>query len=104
VRGAGVKFNYPKREVYMELISRDALNAYIAARDLSTRKLAIKAGDEKYRSTIAHLRSGARTTCGPEIAGKIERALGAPAGSLFLVRLATGSQATLPQRRNKVPA
>lgn len=86
--------NYPRREVYMRLISRDALNAYIAARQSSTRKLARACGSESHRSTIAHLRSGLRTTCGPNIAGKIERALGAPPGSLFLIEMATASEAT----------
>lgn len=85
--------NYPRREVYMRLISADALNAYIDARNLSNRTLAVKAGSASYRSTISHLRSGARTTCGPKIAGAIERALGAPAGSLFLVEMATANVA-----------
>ncbi|MGV0634458.1 hypothetical protein ABQE69_09215 [Mycolicibacillus trivialis] len=85
--------DYPRREVYMKLISRDALNAYITARQTSTRKLAVACGSEKHRSTIAHLRSGARTTCGPEIAGRIEKALGAPAGSLFLVEMANANVA-----------
>jgi hypothetical protein len=85
--------NYPRREVYMRLISVDALNAYMNARDLSTRALAEKAGSSKYRSTISHLRSGGRSTCGPKIAGAIERALGAPAGSLFLVELANANVA-----------
>lgn len=83
--------NYPRREVYMRLISADALNAYIDARNLSNRTLADKAGSASYRSTIGHLRSGKRTTCGPKIAGAIERALGAPSGSLFLVELTTGN-------------
>lgn len=84
---------YPKREVYMRLISADALNAYIDARQLSNRTLAVKAGSPSYRSTISHLRSGQRTTCGPKIAGAIEKALGAPAGSLFLVEVATANVA-----------
>lgn len=75
----------------MRLISADALNAYIDARQLSNRTLAVKAGNPSYRSTISHLRSGKRTTCGPKIAGAIEKALGAPAGSLFLVELATAN-------------
>jgi hypothetical protein len=89
-----MQHNYPRREVYMRLISRDALNAYITARQSSTRKLARACGSDSHRSTIAHLRSGARTTCGPDIAGRIERALGAPAGSLFLVEVATANEAT----------
>ncbi len=89
---------YPRREFYMRLISADALNAYIDARQLSNRTLAVKAGSPKYRSTISHLRSGARTTCGPKIAGAIEKALGAPAGSLFLVELANANVATSRRR------
>lgn len=90
--------DYPRREVYMKLISKDALNAYITARRMSTRSLARDCGSEKHRSTIAHLRSGERSTCGPEIAGKIERALGAPAGSLFLVEMANANVATSRKR------
>lgn len=90
--------SYPRREVYMRLISADALNAYIEARGLSTRTLAEKAGSPRYRSTISHLRSGGRATCGPKIAGAIERALGAPAGSLFLVEMAN---ANVANRRTK---
>lgn len=93
-----MKHNYPRREVYMKLISRDALNAYLKARRMSTRTLARECGSEKHRSTISHLRSGARSTCGPEIAGKIERALGAPAGSLFLVEVANATAATSQRR------
>ncbi len=89
-----MRHSYPRREVYMRLISRDALNAYVTARQLSTRRLALACGSEKHRSTIAHLRSGLRTTCGSGIAGKIERALGAPAGSLFLIEMATGNEST----------
>lgn len=69
--------------ISMRLTSVDALNAYVDARNLSNRTLAAKAGNPSYRSTISHLRSGARDTCSPKIAGAIERALGAPDGSLF---------------------
>lgn len=86
--------SYPRREVYMRLISRDALIAYMDARGLSNRTLAEKMGSDSYRSTISHLRSGQRSTCGPKIAGKIEKALGAPTGSLFLIELANGNVAT----------
>ncbi|MCD2263258.1 hypothetical protein K3888_11170 [Dietzia aurantiaca] len=77
----------------MRLISKDALGAYMEARDLSNRTLAIKAGSESYRSTIGHLRSGKRNSCGPKIAGAIEKALGAPPGSLFLVEMANANVA-----------
>ena len=83
----------------MRLISAEALNAYMDARNFSNRTLADKAGSSAYRSTIGHLRSGKRATCGPKIAGAIERALGAPAGSLFLVESAT---ANVANRRKRV--
>lgn len=92
--------SYPKREVYMRLISKDALGAYMEARGLSNRELARKAGSESYRSTIGHLRSGERNTCGPKIAGAIEKALGAPPGSLFLVEVANATDAN---RRQPAP-
>lgn len=83
--------SYPRREVYMELISSDALNAFMAARDMSNRKLALAAGDPALRSTISHLRSGARKTCGIGPARAIEKGLGAPAGSLFMPKLANAN-------------
>ena len=80
--------SYPRREVYMELISCDALNAFMSARSMSNRGLAIAAGKPALRSTISHLRSGARKTCGVDAAKAIEKGLGAPAGSLFVPKLA----------------
>lgn len=83
---------YPRREVYMKLISKDALRAYMDARGFSNMTLARKAGDEKYRSTISLLRApNGRTTCGPKVAGAIEKALGAPPGSLFVVEMANAN-------------
>jgi hypothetical protein len=78
----------------VELISPMALAQYMDHRDLSVRALAEKVdhitrGRTKSRSTIGHLRSGARKTCDPVTAKAIERALDAPPGSLFVARLST---------------
>lgn len=87
-----MKKTYPRREVYMELISKDAFRAYMDARGYSNIQLARKMGDEKYRSTISLLRArNGRNSCGPKIAGAIEKALGAPPGSLFVVKLANAN-------------
>lgn len=85
--------HYPRREVYMRLISKEALVAYMDARGMTNRKLAVKAGNPSYRSTISHLRSGTRNTCGPKVAGAIEKALDAPPGSLFVVEMANATAA-----------
>lgn len=72
----------------MELISADALNAFMAARSMTNRSLAVAAGRPSLRSTISHLRSGARKSCGIDAALAIEKGLGAPPGSLFVPKLA----------------
>ena len=86
----------------MRLISADALGSYMEFRGFTNRSLAVACGSERYRSTIGHLRSGKRTTCGPEIARKIEKALQAPPNSLFLAELATASAGK--NRSIKIPA
>lgn len=78
---------------WVRLISADALSNYMKFRGFTNRTLAIACGSERHRSTISHLRSGARKTCGPEIARKIEKALQAPPNSLFLAQVATGCDA-----------
>lgn len=72
----------------VKLISADALAQYMRHRDFTVRTLA----DEVTRirkcrvspATIGHLRSGKRNTCHPDTAKAIEKALGAPRGSLFV--------------------
>lgn len=80
--------------LWVRLISPDALNSYMQFRGFTNESLAIKCGSHKHRSTISHLRSGTRKTCGPEIARKIEKALECPPNSLFLAELPTASQGT----------
>lgn len=86
--------------IWVRLISAQVLDSYIRFREHTNRSLAERMGSAKYRSTISHLRSGARTTCGPEIARKIEKALEAPTGSLFVAEVATASSGTT--RRGRV--
>lgn len=81
-----------RRDFWVRLISSDALDNYMRFRGFSNESLAIQCGSKKHRSTISHLRSGARSTCGPEIARKIEKALGAPPNSLFLAEVATATE------------
>ena len=75
----------------MELVSPHALNKAVAYRGFTNRTLADACGRRSLRSTIGHLRSGARRTCGADVARKIELALDVPPGSLFLLKVATGS-------------
>lgn len=82
----------------MRLISPEALNQYMKFRELTNESLAIKAGNPAYRSTISHLRSGARNTCGPKIARAIEKALECPPNSLFLAELPTALTAARQRR------
>lgn len=79
----------------MRLISKDALANYMKHRGLTVRQLADRVGCS--RALIGHLRSGKRTTCQPATARKIEKALDAPAGSLFVAHVSR-------VLRDKVPA
>lgn len=81
----------------MRLISHQALDSYMRFRGLSNEALARKCGSIKRRSTISHLRSGSRKTCGPEIARAIEKALECPANSLFLAEVPTASNGSVRQ-------
>lgn len=76
--------------LWVRLISYQALDSYMRFRGLTNESLATKCGSRRHRSTISHLRSGARKTCGPDIARKIEKALEAPPGSLFVAEVAMG--------------
>lgn len=88
----------------MRLISKRAFREYMKFRNASNRSLAedatriLREDDPNARvseSTIAFLRSekkSARDTCKPATANAIERALNAPPGSLFAVRVIGTSQ------------
>ena len=82
------------KDFWVRLISSDALDNYMTFRGISNRELAIKCGSEKHRSTISLLRCGNRNTCGPDIARKIEKALGAPPNSLFLAEVPSARSGT----------
>lgn len=71
----------------VKLISAEAFAAYMKHRGFTVRSLAQRLGVKPAR--IGHLRSGRRNTCPPDLARKIEKALDAPAGSLFVPRLST---------------
>lgn len=76
-----------ERRFDVRLISSTALAQYMKYRGLSVRDLAEKVGCS--RATIGHLRSGERNYVRPEWAKKIEKALDAPAGSLFVPEVST---------------
>lgn len=90
----------------MQLISKRAFRQYVAFKKFSNSQLAEAATevlrDEGFdtkcsESTVAFLRSekkSARNTCRPETASAIEKALGAPPGSLFAVKVLVDSQST----------
>lgn len=69
----------------MRLISAEALAQYMGHRGFTVRSLADRVGVS--HSTIGHLRRGSRSTCKPKTAKAIEKALDAPAGSLFVPRV-----------------
>ena len=78
-----------QRGAYVELSSSYALDTSMRFRKLSNMELARRVGGERHRSTISLLRSGARRTCGPDVAARIERALDVPPGSLFVLKVPT---------------
>lgn len=75
----------------VQLISKVALAQYMDHRDETVRSLATKVmlltGKPCSHQVVGHLRSGQRSTCRPETAKAVERALGAPPGSLFVPRV-----------------
>lgn len=92
-----------ERSFWVQLISKHALRQYMEYRGYSLQGLADKVGCSK--ATIAHLHTlnGGRNTVGPEFAKAIERALDAPAGSLFVPRVTVGAD-TKNQNHRKVAA
>jgi len=71
----------------VRLISSAALAQYMQHRGFTVRSLADRLGVKHAR--IGHLRSGHRKTCDPALARKIEKALDAPPGSLFVAEVST---------------
>ena len=81
-----------ERRVWVKLISRDAFRQYIEFRGETNMSLAKKA--EVSKAIVGHLRGGQRSSCSGKTAGRIERALNAPPGSLFVAEVTNGSQGT----------
>lgn len=69
----------------VKLISPEVLARYMAYRGFTVHTLADRVGCS--RATIGHLRSGRRGHCRDAWAKKIEKALEAPPGSLFVARV-----------------
>ena len=67
---------------WMKLRSTDTLRAIMEMQGFSMSRLARYAGCSK--SFIAHLRSGRKTTCTPQLAEKIAEALSVPVDVLFV--------------------
>jgi hypothetical protein len=82
---------------WVKLISAQAFAQYMQHRDFTVRSLAHRVGCSP--ALVGHLRSGQRNTCKPETARAIERALDAPAGSLFVPQVSRVARAS-----EKVPA
>lgn len=80
--------------LWVRLINRQVLGDYMRFRNETNRSLADKCAPHAKRAIIGHLRSGERTTCSPETARAIERALNAPPGSLFVPEVATDYRAS----------
>lgn len=91
----------------VQLISNVALAQYMDHRDETVRGLAKKVeritGEKCSFQVIGHLRSGERNTCRSATAKAIEKALGAPPGSLFVPRVSRVSRDVAPTPRS-VPA
>lgn len=83
----------------VRLISAEALASYMKTRDFTVRSLAEAVGGKQCRSTIGHLRSGARKTCDPDLAKRIERVLNAPKGSLFIPSVSRVSREVPPLKK-----
>lgn len=82
-----------ERRLWVRLISKQVLRDYMKFRGETNRSLADKCGPHVKRAIVGHLRSGVRSTCSPDTATAIERALNAPPGSLFVPEMANGYQA-----------
>lgn len=65
-------------------VHRKMLKQYMAYRGMNVRRLADACRPKRlHPSTVGHLVSGKRTTCSPETASAIERALDVPPGTIF---------------------
>lgn len=87
----------PKLEV--KLRSRQALKDAMTFNRVTIRDLSLACGNMRYRSTIGHLHSGARTTCSPHLARRIEESLRLYPNALFELRVTTDNLVDTPRRR-----
>ncbi|MGW9825104.1 transcriptional regulator with XRE-family HTH domain [Brevibacterium pityocampae] len=71
----------------MKLISTEAFRSYVGHRKMTIEEVAYRAGVSK--ALVGHLHSGKRNSCRDDNAARIERALDAPEGSLFLREVST---------------
>lgn len=65
------------------LISTQGLRSQMNYQRMTVRELAVACGRPSYKSTIGNLHSGARKTCSPHLARRIEEALRISPGLLF---------------------
>ena len=86
----------------VKLRSRRLLNDYVKHMDWSGRRLAREA--HLGHAIVAHLMSGARTTCSPATAKAIEEALGCPRHLLFEQTVSSVSASNGHNESEKVPA
>lgn len=75
----------PEGRLWVRLISRQAFRQYMEFRGETNESLGKKAGVSK--AIVGHLRSGQRSTCSGRTAQRVEQALNAPPGSLFLAEM-----------------
>lgn len=73
---------------------------------LNVREMAQACGNPRYRSTIGHLHSGARRTCSPHLARRIEEVLRMHAGALFELTVVStantdNGQAVIPNQSRR---
>lgn len=80
----------------VKLISTDAFRSYVSHRRMTIAEVAFRAGVSK--ALVGHLHSGKRTSCRDDNAQRIERALDAPEGSLFLRKVSTVTRDIKPRR------
>ena len=83
----------------VRVISHLAFAQYMKHRGYTVRTLADAVGGPQLRSTIGHLRSGKRSTCDPDLARRIERALDAPRDSLFVPLVSRVAREVPPMKR-----
>ena len=81
----------------VKLISKEAFRSYVSHRKMTIEEIAYRAGVSK--ALVGHLHSGKRSSCRDDNAVKIERALDAPEGSLFLREVSSVTRDVRPRGR-----